>query len=131
LRQDIADVHTEPDVYKLQTIIPSIEPKQNENDPDILHHDLLPNPTMTIQKNVVASDKTREHKVSWVYTDNVMPDSLDAIELEKQGRGKESANGNFVRNMKRGDVVTFWAKARFAGWTNAVKEVKMDVYWAV
>lgn len=121
----------EPFVCNLLTIIPSMEPKLYENTSDTFHHDMLPSPTFTIQKNVVATKQTKEHKVTWACTDNVVPDSLDAVELEKQGRGRESADGEFVRNMKLGDVITVWAKARFTGWANHIEEVKIDVYWAM
>ena len=115
----------------LQTIIPTIEPKRFANTLGAFHHDLLPSPTLTIQRNVVASRETRKHKVTWLCNDNLVLDSLEAAELEKQGRGSESTNGEFVRNLKVGDVVTVWAKARFPGWANFVEEVKIDVYWAV
>lgn len=86
---------------------------------------------MAIQKNNTASRDSKEHKVTWLSSDNVIPDSLDAVELEKQGRGRESANGEFVRNLKVGDVVTVWAKARFPQWINFVEKVRIDVFWAV
>jgi hypothetical protein len=86
---------------------------------------------MALQRNVTAARETREHKIAWYFDDNIITDSLDAVELDKRGRGRDTGNGEFVRNLKVGDVVTVWAKARFAQWLNVVEEVKMDVYWAV
>ncbi|KAM7201943.1 hypothetical protein V8F20_004651 [Naviculisporaceae sp. PSN 640] len=51
--------------------------------------------------------------------------------LAEIGRGKATGDGEFVRNLKLGDIVTVWAKARFAGWVNYVDRVKVDVYWAI
>jgi hypothetical protein len=51
--------------------------------------------------------------------------------LEDQGRGRNTANGQFVRDLKVGDIVTVWGKARFPGWVNMIETVQIDVYWAV
>ncbi len=107
-------------------------------DPDVppkavasFRHDL--NPGMDcLQRNRTATRDTTEHVITWSCTDDIMnPDSVDAIELDKQGRGRETGNGEYVRNLKIGDVVTVWAKARYGGWVNTIEEVKIDVYWVV
>ena len=85
---------------------------------------------MRIQSNLVAGRDYREHRIEWNWTDSIDPDSEAALELEKQGRGKATGNGEFVRSLKPGDVITVWAKARFGGWANTIKRVKVDVYWA-
>jgi len=51
--------------------------------------------------------------------------------LEEQGRGRGTGNGEFVRDLRLGDVVTVWGMARFGAWVNNVEAVKIDVYWAV
>ena len=51
--------------------------------------------------------------------------------LDKVGRGSETGDGSFVRDLRVGDVVTVWAKARYPGWVNTVRRVQVDVYWAV
>jgi hypothetical protein len=122
---------SEPLICNLRTALPSIAAKRDDRTPDRFHHGVLPSTKLTIQKNVVASRAAKEHKVTWMSTDNVVPDSIDGDEVEKLGRGRDSANGDFVRNLKVGDVVTVWGKARFAGWANFVDEVKIDVYWAI
>lgn len=79
-------------------------------------------------------DRTnKEHRVVWSYTDDIPHSTLTqlGLSLEERGRGKATGNGEFVRNLKLGDIVTVWAKARFPGWVNYVENVKVDVYWAV
>lgn len=120
-------------ICNLRTVLPVTEPRPpntSDENSDTFKHELLPS-TMAIQKNATAMRDTREYKVTWSFDDNVVTDSLDASELEKQGRGRETGNGEFVRNLKVGDVVTVWGKARFPQWINHVEEVKIDVYWAV
>jgi hypothetical protein len=84
-----------------------------------------------LQKNKTATGELKEHKIVWSCTDNIDPDSVEGVELDTQGRGRATATGEYVRNMKVGDVVTVWGKARFPGWTNFVYAVKIDIYWAV
>ena len=93
-------------------------------------HELLGTPN-TLQKNVTATRTTKEHVITWSCDDHIDPEAAEAMELEKVGRGRGSATGEFVRDLKLGDVVTVWAKARFPGWINEIDEVKIDIYWAV
>lgn len=58
-------------------------------------------------------------------------ESPEVTALAEIGRGKATGDGEFVRNLKLGDIVTVWAKARFPGWVNYVDRVKVDVYWAI
>jgi hypothetical protein len=103
----------------------------DDNEPKyVFDHPL--NPTGTVlQKNLNATRPAKEHIITWSCDDNIRPDSKEAQELEKAGRGRETGTGEIVRDMKVGDVVTVWAKARYGGWVNYVEEVKIDVYWAV
>ncbi|CAI4211400.1 unnamed protein product [Parascedosporium putredinis] len=55
----------------------------------------------------------------------------EAEDLTLFGRGAGTGDGNFVRNLEVGDVITVWAKSRFPGWVNNVYSVKVSVYWAV
>jgi hypothetical protein len=84
-----------------------------------------------LQKNVTANRNTKKHVITWSYNDDIDRDSLEADELEKQGRGCATGSGERVRDLKVGDVVTVWAKSRFPGWVNTVERVRIDVYWAV
>jgi hypothetical protein len=70
--------------------------------------------------------------ITWSHTDNIRPGTEAAVKLgTDEGRGEETGDGWFVRDLKMGDVVTVWAKTRFAGWANKIEKVKIDVYWAV
>ena len=114
----------------MRTVHPEIEedpPGQTK-----FHHTLLPDPARTVQINRLVAPKNHgKYRVEWSYLDDVDPYTVAADELEKGGRGKATGDGNFVRNLRIGDVVTLWAHARFPGWENKVKNVQMDVYWAI
>ncbi|KAI3398091.1 hypothetical protein diail_9844 [Diaporthe ilicicola] len=111
-------------VYAARSIQPGLEPGQ-----EAFHHDLHPSPELTIQRNKAATRTATIHKVVWSWKDNVDP--LSSEKLSELGRGPETGSGGFVRDLVLGDVVTVWAKARFAGWTNNVESVKVDIYWAL
>lgn len=72
----------------------------------------------------------QEHRVEWSWTDDV-DDEAGALALTQEGRGRDTGNGEFVRGLRLGDVVTVWAKSRFPAWVNYVESVKVEVYWAV
>ncbi|CAK7235730.1 hypothetical protein SCUCBS95973_009365 [Sporothrix curviconia] len=106
-----------------------------------------------LQSNKVATREFAEHTIVWSWTDEKPPleeepanssqgPAVSVVEgqdppttqrcpLDKIGRGSETGDGSFVRNLRVGDVVTVWAKARFPGWSNTVRSVEVDVYWAV
>ncbi|ESZ96588.1 hypothetical protein SBOR_3090 [Sclerotinia borealis F-4128] len=127
-------------ICALQTIIPDVQNNPNYNpenttnpraqNPLMFKHGLNPDNTY-LQKNKTATSASQEHTIVWRFNDDIHPESPEADDLEAQGRGRESANGDFVRNLKTGDVVTVWAKARYPGWANTVEEVSIDVYWAI
>jgi hypothetical protein len=129
-QQEKAPEESKPVTCSLRTILPRTVPQYPHDDEHIFEHPI--NPTRAcLQRNLTAERNTKEHIITWSRDDNILPDSLDGNELEKQGRGRDTASGEFVRNMKVGDVVTVWAKARFPGWANVIEQVKVDVYWAV
>ncbi|KAE9365175.1 hypothetical protein N431DRAFT_353243 [Stipitochalara longipes BDJ] len=85
-----------------------------------------------LQRNKTATRDTTEHVITWSCTDDVMdPDSIGAKKLDDAGRGRATGSGEFVRNLKIGDVVTVWGKARYAQWVNNVEEVKIEVFWVI
>lgn len=85
-----------------------------------------------VQANVHAKREFTSHRVVWSWTDDIDADSSRAEEeLLKVGRGKATGNGEFVRNLSFGDVVTLWGHARFPAWVNTVDTARVDVYWAV
>lgn len=113
-------------LYVLRTLIPT--PK--ENDTELFDHPFLA-PDTHIIRNRTATKAAQEHVVTWSCTDNVTAHSPAALELTNAGRGDASGNGEFVRNLQVGDIVTVWSRARFGGWQNWVERCKIDVYWAV
>lgn len=94
-------------------------------------HELLPNPEWMIQKNKGRNGTFQHHVVTWSWTDSISADSDEGKNLEAIGRGRATGNGEFVRSLQMGDVVTLWAKARFLAWTNRFQDVSVKVYWAM
>lgn len=92
---------------------------------------LNPSSQHTVQRNLTAAKNMSDYEVAWTWTDSTDPESLEAESIDERGRGKASANGEFVRNLKLGDVVTLWGKARFMGWANNIDSASIIVYWAV
>jgi len=96
-------------------------------------HPLHAREDLKVQCNVVAEREAQEYRVAWSYTDDVDPerDVEAGVKLAQQGRGKATGNGKFVRDLRLGDVVTLWAKARFPSWANFIESAKVEVYYAV
>lgn len=95
-------------------------------------HPLYPQPKWTIQRNLAGTRQWSNHQVTWSYLDNINPESDEGQKLdEKLGRGRETGDGSFIRDLKMGDVITVWGKARFRQWYNNVEKVKIEVFWAV
>ncbi|OBT70408.1 hypothetical protein VE03_00214 [Pseudogymnoascus sp. 23342-1-I1] len=95
-----------------------------------LEHPFLPH-DKTLQKNRTATNDEKDYTIVWRWDDDIDAESDDAEELQKTGRGKATGNGEFVRSLEVGDVVTLWARARFPGWFITVKDVEIDMFWAV
>ncbi|KAH7312069.1 hypothetical protein BKA65DRAFT_518086 [Rhexocercosporidium sp. MPI-PUGE-AT-0058] len=114
----------------LACTVETIQPRVHPSSPNSFEHPLLPT-LDCLQKNRTATKQAEEYKIVWTCHDDVDPDSLGGKALEDQGRGRNTANGQFVRDMKVGDIVTVWGKARFPGWVNMIETVRIDVYWAV
>ncbi|OBT57048.1 hypothetical protein VE04_02605 [Pseudogymnoascus sp. 24MN13] len=95
-----------------------------------LEHPFLPH-DKTLQKNLVAKKEAVDYTIVWRWDDDIDAESDDAEELQKAGRGKATGNGEFVRSLEVGDVVTLWARARFPGWSITVMDVEVDMFWAV
>ncbi|KAK0671186.1 hypothetical protein QBC41DRAFT_344855 [Cercophora samala] len=115
----------------LATVIPEVvvNPQNNEFKFD---HSLLPQEHVKIQCNKLTEREYITHVVEWNYDDEMdLEDEVAAKKLHDVGRGERTGNGEFVRNMRIGDVVTVWGKTRFGGWINNISSVKVEVYWAV
>ncbi|KAK1826905.1 hypothetical protein QBC39DRAFT_315943 [Podospora conica] len=118
------------DLHDLSTQQPRVVTTTDTESAAAFHHDLLPSEGWIVQRNLTAIDEVAEHRVEWSWTDDVA-DEAGALALAAKGRGKGTGDGVFVRELRLGDVVTVWAKARFPGWVNYVESVKVEVYWAV
>ncbi|KAG5915784.1 hypothetical protein E4U42_007909 [Claviceps africana] len=108
----------------------SVEPDPAE-DVYTYIHPLQGRPEWQIQCNKTATRDWQEHKITWSYLDDVKSDSDEGKALETRGRGRATGDGSFVRNLRMGDVITVWGKARFPGWVNSIERVEIEVYWAV
>ncbi|KAK4119333.1 hypothetical protein N657DRAFT_581874 [Parathielavia appendiculata] len=116
----------------LCTVLPEVEQGPNSHG-YAYNHTLHPREDLKIQCNLTAEKQSKVHRVVWSYVDDIDPErDVEAAErLAEQGRGKATGNAKFVRDLKLGDIVTIWAKARFGNWRNAVEWVKMEVFYAV
>lgn len=96
-------------------------------------HELMPTDNHKIQTNILGRRESTDHRVEWRWNDDIDPSGYDprVEQLVKAGRGKATGNGEFVRSLTLGDVVTVWGRSRFPAWTNTVEKVRIDVYWAV
>ncbi|KAI1434821.1 hypothetical protein GGR50DRAFT_377946 [Xylaria sp. CBS 124048] len=115
-----------PSVCAVRPVWPSLDESLSN-----YSHELLPTAKHRIQCNRVAVTEWQRHHVEWSWTDNIDAESSAGEELDENGRGAGTGDGSFVRNLKVGDMITVWARARFPGWVNKVKEVHVRVYWAV
>ncbi|KAJ5902383.1 hypothetical protein N7495_002911 [Penicillium taxi] len=85
-----------------------------------------------LQVNRVRSNETHNVNITWSYLDSVHPDSDEAFGIERsQGRGRLTLDGHGVREMKIGDSIAVWARARFPGWSNYVYSASVRVFWAI
>lgn len=97
------------------------------------NHELLADQDHLIQRNKLADKTWQHHHVEWSWDDKVDSTNTDSPavrDLDNAGRGIGTACGEFVRNLKYGDMITVWARARFGGWSNNIQKVEVKVYWA-
>lgn len=127
------DHTTEPSMHikDLSTIYPEVEYSEDQHSYKFKHQMDASDKHM-IQCNRLAERDWQDYRVVWSYDDDVDPerDVAAAARLQEAGRGKATGNGEFVRNLRLGDVVTVWARARFPGWVNNIASVKVDIFWA-
>ena len=84
-----------------------------------------------VQYNIQAQDQMREHRVEWRWTDETPEDGLEADGLAAIGRGRATGDGRFVRELRLGDCVSLWARARYPAWQNIVESALVEVYFAL
>ncbi|KAM0517068.1 hypothetical protein ACHAPE_005180 [Trichoderma viride] len=126
-----AEAGSIPSVNSLRPLHPQL--RQTSSNPVGYNyaHKLLHSPEWEIQRNKTAFGKWQDHSITWSYSDDIAADSEGGQALVAKGRGRETGDGKFVRELQVGDVVTVWGRARFGGWTNRIESVRIDVYWAV
>lgn len=111
-----------------RTVLPGPAEPDQDGTVGLAHTDSPGDRALQINKR--ADRNSRTHTVVWNWDDGIEPGSARADdELVKRGRGRATAQGEFVRSLKAGDMITVWAKARFPGWANHVDSIKVDVYW--
>ncbi|KAI1760298.1 hypothetical protein GGR53DRAFT_510449 [Hypoxylon sp. FL1150] len=117
----------------IRSVWPPIVPNDGGAPGMRYNHQLLADQDHLIQRNKLADKSWQHHHVEWSWDDKVDPTNTDspaARELDSAGRGIGTGNGEFVRNLKYGDMITVWARARFGGWANNIQKVEVKVYWA-
>ncbi|KAL4802906.1 hypothetical protein BDV18DRAFT_163429 [Aspergillus unguis] len=85
-----------------------------------------------LQRNRARMYGAKRHDVVWHYLDDVTRESQEAEDAEREtGRGRDTLAGKQVREMRIGDSIVVWARARFPGWVNYVDELSVRVFWAI
>ncbi|KAI1263866.1 hypothetical protein F5Y18DRAFT_118446 [Xylariaceae sp. FL1019] len=121
-----------PTTCAIRPIWPMLEESEGSvNSEAGYHHELHAAGAHRIQCNRHADRNWQHHHVEWSSTDEIDPDSTAAVALVENGRGHATGDGSFVRNLKVGDMVTIWGRARYAGWVNHVQKIEVRVYWAL
>ncbi|KAI0434832.1 hypothetical protein F5Y09DRAFT_294992 [Xylaria sp. FL1042] len=115
-----------PTTDDIRPIWPPVKEQSSE-----YYHELHATPDHKIQCNRVAEQEWQHHRVEWSWTDDVDPESSAAKELDSMGRGSATGDASFLRNLKVGDMVTVWGRARFGAWVNNVQKIRVEVYWAL
>ncbi|KAI2634958.1 hypothetical protein GGS26DRAFT_551947 [Hypomontagnella submonticulosa] len=114
----------------IRPIWPPVVANEGSNRNLRYNHELNPVDDHLIQRNKHAEKGMQHHHVEWSWDDDIDPESLEADTLVEAGRGAGTGNGEFVRNLKLGDMITVWGRARFPAWTNNIQRVEVKVYWA-
>jgi hypothetical protein len=113
----------------LRSVYPTVESSGEGN--TRFRHNISPDDGHKIQGNKTANREWQDYSIVWSWTDSLDAESPGADALEVSGRGRATGNGEFVRNLQVGDVVTIWGLARFPGWVNHIEKVGIKVYWAI
>lgn len=100
---------------------------------EALHWDLVPNDwdlvpngdslVWRVQSNRVATREFRRYVVEWRAGQDA-----DAAEAEEHGQG---TGAGFLDALKPGDRVGLWVRAMYAGWSNVIREAKVELMYDV
>ncbi|KAI0201810.1 hypothetical protein F4808DRAFT_423879 [Astrocystis sublimbata] len=110
----------------IRSVWPPLKEDASEYD-----HQLHTTSDHKIQCNRLAEHDWQNYHVEWSWTDNIDPESSAGNELEVNGRGSATGDGNFIKRLRIGDMVTVWGRARFPGWSNNIQKVQVQVYTAL
>lgn len=90
------------------------------------HHALHPDRQHVIQFNKRAVRQLQHYHVEWSWLD------CSVNEDEDMGFAGHApgGNGDFVRSLGLGDMVTIWGRARYGGWANNVSKIDVKIYYA-
>ncbi|KAI0835494.1 hypothetical protein F5Y06DRAFT_276447 [Hypoxylon sp. FL0890] len=127
---DSSSKDTDIPTCAIRPVWPRVVPNEGGTPGTRYQHNLLPDPEHLIQRNKHAEKSFQHHHVEWSWDDDVGPNSLAAETLDEMGRGTGTGNGEFVRNLRYGDMITVWARSRFPAWSNNVQRCEIKVYWA-
>jgi hypothetical protein len=127
--RDSSRIQAAPRTCAIRPVWPSIVEKADSS--SHYDHRLLPTLDHKIQCNRTAGSELEHHHIEWHWTDAIDPHSNEGQDLETVGRGSATGDGTFIRNLRVGDMVTVWGRARFPGWRNIVQKVQVRVYWAL
>lgn len=85
-----------------------------------------------LQSNLTGTGRTQHYTITWHNLDAISPGTPEAEEIDRtQGRGQATLDGRRVREMRPGDSISVWARARFGGWANHVQGISVRVFWTV
>jgi len=107
----------------------NINRRQSNEEPVIYHryhHALHPDRKHVIQFNKRAVRQLQHHHVEWSWLDG----SVDEDEDMGFAGHAPGGNGEFVRSLRLGDMVTIWGRARYGGWSNNISKIEVKVYYA-
>ncbi|KAI1324916.1 hypothetical protein F5Y16DRAFT_379622 [Xylariaceae sp. FL0255] len=124
--QDAQDIKQHPTTRAIRPVWPPLEENERR-----YNHALHADEAHLIQRNRLTYKEWNHHHIEWSWKDDIAPESSASEELKDVGRGTGTGDGSFIRNLKLGDMVTVWGRARFPGWRNNVQSVEVRVYWAL
>jgi hypothetical protein len=92
------------------------------------------NKSTHLSRNCRADITPQRHNTTWDFLEE---DELSVSALLQiyKGKGKGTAGvdgpGQIIRDLKAGDTISVWARARYPGWVNYVNKVTITVSWAI
>jgi hypothetical protein len=86
-----------------------------------------------LARNLRGNLTLQHHRVVWHYLDDIGAQSdVDPVTGLNSGGGTSvMLNGSFVRELKIGDTIAVWAKARHPRWVNYIHNASVTVSWAI